>query len=429
MYELWQFILLTVLIFLAAFFAASETALMSLSRIRLRQMVDEKIKGASRINRLLENKSELLGAILVGNNLVNIAASAVATALSIKYFGNKGVGIATGVMTILILVFGEITPKSIAVQNAESMSLKMSKGIFIITVILRPFVLVFMFVTRIIIKMLGGTLDEERPFITEEELKIIVNASYEEGVLEKEEKKMICNVFEFGGTQVREIMQPRIDVIAAEVSMSYDELMEMFRAENFLRVPVYEESIDNIIGILYIKDIISYDPGLGEFDIHKFIREPNFTFEFKKITEVFSQMRGEKIPMSIVLDEYGGTAGIVTIEDIVEEIVGEIEDEYGKLEEEIESVGEGEYMVDGKVKIDIMNDVIGTHIESEEFDSVGGLVIGEFGEIPEVGEKLEYEDVKLIVEKTSKNRIDKIRIIVENVEEAENKGDENADMN
>ena len=406
MYDLWQLISLIFLVFLAAFFAASETALMSLGKIRLRRMLEEKTKGAERVNRLMEKKSELLGAILVGNNIVNIAASALATALSIKYFGNKGVAVATAVMTLVILIFGEITPKSLAVQNTEKMSLKISKGISIITVILKPVVAVFMFISKVIIKISGGALDENRPFITEDELKIMINASYEEGVLEGEETKMIYNVFEFGETQVKEIMQPRIGVAAADASLSYDEFMKIFKTEKFLRIPVYEESIDNIIGILYIKD-------LKEFDIHKFMREPNFTFEFKKIMEVFSQMRSERTPMAIVLDEYGGTAGIVTIEDIVEEIVGEIEDEYGKLKDDIEIVGENEYMVDGKVKIDIVNDMLGIKIESEEFDSMGGFIIGEFGEIPEVGQRFVYEGVKLIVEKTSKNRIDKIRILVE----------------
>lgn len=411
-YDLWQFILLAVLIFLSGFFSASETALMSLSKIRIRHMVDEKVKGAELVSSLVENPSRLLGAILVGNNVVNIGASALATSLSIKYFGSKGVGIATGVMTILVLIFGEITPKSLAIQNAEKISLKIAKVIALITVILRPAVAVLMFVTNIIIKLFGGKLDTERPFITEEELKVMVNVSHEEGVLEGEEKKMIYNVFEFGDTQVKEIMQPRINVVAADISLSYDELINIYRTEQFSRIPIYEESIDNIVGVLYIKDLIFYELGGEKFDIYEFIREPNFTFEFKKITELFAEMRTKRIPMSIVLDEYGGTAGIVTIEDLVEEIVGEIEDEYDMIKDDIETVGENEYIVGGGVKIDLVNEMLGINIESEEFDSVGGFIIGEFGEIPEIGQEMDYGRVKFVIEQISKNRIDKIRIIV-----------------
>ena len=407
----WQIAALIVLLFFSGFFSASETALMTLSKIRLRQMVNENIKGAKTVEKLVEDSNKLLGSILVGNNIVNIGASALATSLAIEYFGDTGVGIATGVMTLLVLIFGEITPKSLAIEKSEKVSLKVSKTILIITTILGPIVKLLMFFTNIFIKMLGGKINKEQPFITEEELKTIVSVSHEEGVLESEEKEMIYNVVEFGDYSVEEVMIPRIDMIAIEENCSLEEIIEIFKKEQFSRIPVYQGTIDYIIGILYIKDLIFFDMSKENFDIKKYIRKPYFTYEFKPITELFSEMRSKRIHMAIVLDEYGGTAGIITIEDLVEEIVGDIRDEYDEREHEIESISENEFIVCGSTKIDDVNEIIGIDIESEDFDSLGGFVIGELGRLPENGETVQYSNIKFIVEKVDKNRIEKIRII------------------
>jgi putative hemolysin len=384
---------------------------MSLSKIRIRHMVDEKRKDADIVSKLVNNPNKLLGAILVGNNVANIGASALATSLAIHYFGSKGVGIATGIMTILVLIFGEITPKSLAAKNSEKVALKVAKIIAFLTKVLGPVISIIMSFTNGVIKLLGGKVDKDQPFITEDELRTMVNVSHEEGVLEGEEKQMINNVFEFGDSQAKEVMTPRTDMIAIEVSSSYEEIINVFKSEQFSRIPIYQGTTDNIIGILYIKDLIFYDIEKNNFDINKYMRDPLFTFEFKRTIELFEELRAKRIPMAIVLDEYGGTAGIITMEDLIEEIVGDIQDEYDKQEQEIKSVKEDEYIVNGSTKIDLINEMIGINIETEYFDSIGGFIVGEFGRIPKIGEKTQYKNIKFIIENVHKNRIDKLRII------------------
>ena len=406
----WQFILLAVLIGMSAFFSASETALMSLSKIRIRHLVDEKVKGAETVSKLVENPNKLLGSILVGNNIVNIGASALATSLAIQYLGSSGVAIATGVMTILVLIFGEITPKSLAAQHSEFISLKFAKVISLFIVIFNPLVSVFLFITNGLIKLLGGKPGRTQPFITEDELKTMVNVSHEEGVLEGEEKQMIYNVFEFGDTQVRDIMTPRTDMASIEVGATYEKIIETFKTEHFSRLPIYQDTTDNIVGILYIKDLIFKASENTVFDIQDYIREPYFTFEYKKTTELFQELRAHRIPMAIVLDEYGGTAGIVTVEDLIEEIVGDIRDEYDDHENDIEVIKEDEYIVEGSTRIDELNEMIGVNIESEDFDTIGGFIVGEFGYIPEVNEIIEYDGIKFVIEEVDRNRIEKLRI-------------------
>ncbi|MPW27277.1 DUF21 domain-containing protein [Alkalibaculum sp. M08DMB] len=407
----WQIILLIALILLSSFFSASETALMTLSKIRIRHMMDEKIKGAILINNLINNSSKLLGAILVGNNIVNIGASAIATSLAVSKFGSSGVGIATGVMTILVLIFAEITPKSLAAQNSEVISLKVAKPISLIMKLLNPITIVIMFFTKSIIKLLGGKAEIKQPFFTEDELKTLVTVSHEEGVLEGEEKQMIYNVFEFGDSQAKDVMTPRTDVVAADVNATYDELIELFRAQQFSRIPIFEETYDNIIGVFYIKDLLVYNKDKADFHIRQLMREPFFTYEFKSTLILFSEMRIKRIPVAIVIDEYGGTAGIVTIEDLVEEIVGDIHDEYDDFEKEIEIIKEDEFLVDGIARIDVVNEMLGINIESEDFDSIGGFVIGLFGYLPNGGEKIEFDGIKFIIEVVDKNRIEKLRIL------------------
>jgi putative hemolysin len=406
-----ELITLFILISLSAFFSASETALMSLSKIRIRRMLEEEVKHADIINKLVENPSKLLGAILIGNNVVNIGASALATSIAIKLYGSRGVGIATGIMTLLILVFGEVTPKSLAAQNSEKTSLKVAKPIYYITIVFKPLISTLTFITNGIIKLLGGKKPGKQPFITEEELKTLVNVSHEEGVLEGEEKQMIYNVFEFGDSLAKDVMTPRTDMVAVDINSSYDELVSLFKEEHFSRIPVYEEDTDDIVGILHIKDLIFFVDNKENFTIKDILRPAYFTYEYKPTAQLFDDMRLNRIPIAIILDEYGGTAGIVTTEDLVEEIVGEITDEYDEEDEDIEVIKEDEYLVDGSTKIDLLNEMIGTKIESEDFDSVGGFVIGVLGRFPEVGETIEYENIKFIIEKIEKNRIEKMRVL------------------
>lgn len=390
----------------------SETALMSLSKIRIRHMVDENVKGAKLVSKLIEDPNRLLGAILIGNNIVNIGASSLATSLAIKAFGgsDKAVTIATAIMTVLILIFGEITPKSIAKQNSEKMALVVSKPIKVIVFLFRPLVSVFTGISSVFTRLLGGDPNASEPFITQEELKTMVGVSEEEGVLEDVEKEMIFNVFDFVDLQVKDIMVQRVDIIAINIDVTYDEVIEIIKSEQFSRIPVYNETIDDIVGILNVKDLIITDAKKDDFKITDYIREPNYTFEFKKITEVFKEMKKSRNHMSIVLDEYGGTVGILTIEDLVEEIVGEIEDEYDEESNMIEVVKEDEYIVDGSARLDDISDLIGVNMESEELDSVGGLVIGELGRIPEENEEVSVNNIRFVVEEVDKNRIKKVRI-------------------
>ncbi|HCU2642466.1 hemolysin family protein, partial [Clostridioides difficile] len=404
-----QIIFLIVLLIGSAFFSASETALMSLSKIRIRYMQDEGVKGAKLVSSLIENPNKLLSSILVGNNVVNIAATSISTSLFIGLMGEKGVALATAVMTVLVLIFGEITPKTIAANNSEKVSLLVSKPIKAIIFILRPIVWIFNIITNIIFKLFGITNKGAKSFITEEELKTMVNVSHEEGVLEMEEREIINNVFEFGDMQAKNAMVQRIDMVAIDMEDSYDEIIQVFKTEKLSRMPVYEETIDDIVGILNIKDIIFLsDEEIESFDIKNYMREPFFTYEFKKITQLLEEMKLEKSQMAIVVDEYGGTSGLLTIEDLVEVIVGDIEDEYDEEEDEIQVIKEDEYIVDGSTKIGDVNELIGVNLESEEFDSIGGFIIGHLSRLPEENEVIEVDNIRFCIESIEKNRIKKI---------------------
>lgn len=391
----------------------SETALMSLSKIRTRHMVEEGVKGAKLVSKLLEDPNRLLGAILIGNNVVNIGASSIATSLAVKLFGgsDKAVAVSTFVMTILVLIFGEITPKSIAKQKSEQVSLKVAKPINLIVVVFKPFVAIFTSISSLFIKLLGGDPKASEPFITQEELKTMVGVSEEEGVLEDVEKEMIFNVFDFADMQVKDIMVQRVDIVALNAQDTYEDVLKTIKEEQFSRLPVYNETIDDIVGILNVKDLIIGDTDSDKFNITDYTREPFYTFEFKKITEVFNEMKKSRNHIAIVLDEYGGTVGIITIEDLVEEIVGEIEDEYDDGNSNvIEVVKEDEYVVDGSARLHDISELIGVNMESEELDSVGGLVIEELGRMPEENEEVVINGIKFIVEEIEKNRIKKVRI-------------------
>ncbi|AEB75365.1 hemolysin [Clostridium botulinum] len=402
-------VILLILIGLSALFSASETALTSLSKIRIRQMKEEGIKRAEIVDKLVDNTNKMLSAILVGNNVVNIGASALATSIAINQFGEKGVTISTVVMTIVVLIFAEITPKSLASSNPEKVSLGVAKYIEFITVVLNPIAVVFTYITKGILKIFGVNADTSKPFITEEELKTMLDVSHEEGVLEITERKMIYNVFEFGDSQVKDVMIPRADIVALDINSSYDEIVETFKMQQFSRIPIYEEEIDNVIGILHVKNLVLASK--ENFDIRDIIHEPYFTYEYKKTTELFEEMRKQRVSLTIVLDEYGGTVGLITMEDLVEEIVGDIEDEYDEHNIGIEVIKEDEYIIDGSIKIDEVNDMIGTNIESEDFDTIGGFVIGELGRFPEQGEMIEYMNVKFIIEEIDRNRIKKLKVL------------------
>ena len=408
--QVWQIIVLIILLVLSGFFSMSETALMALSKIRIRHMVEEGVKGAKLVEKLTEDPNKLLGAILIGNNIVNILASSLATTLFVSLVGPSGVGVATAVMTVLVLIFGEITPKSIAKQKSEEVSLKVSKPINIIVKILKPFIGIFSFISSLFIRLLGGDPKATEPFITEEELRTMVGVSEEEGVLEDVEKEMIFNVFDFADSQVKDVMVQRVDIVAVDTEATYEEVLEVIKTEQFSRIPVYNQTIDDIVGVLYVKDLIIAGQNKEGFKVSDYMREPYYTFEFKKIKELFNEMKKTRNHLSVVLDEYGGTVGIVTIEDLIEEVFGDIEDEYDDYDKEIEVVKEDEYIVDGSAKLDDISELIGVNMESEEFDSVGGLIIGELGRFPDNKEEVTLNKIRFVVEEVDKNRIKKVRI-------------------
>ncbi|ABW18231.1 HlyC/CorC family transporter [Alkaliphilus oremlandii] len=408
----WQFFVLLGCLCLSAFFSASETALTSLSKIRIRHMVDENIKGGDLIDRLVKDPSKLLGTILIGNNIVNIGASALATSLALDLFGSTGVAIATAAMTLLVLIFGEITPKSLASKFPEKASVVVSKPLSIMVVLLTPFVKIMMLLTNGIMRIFGIKNTSSYPTITEQELRTIVAVSEEEGVLQTEEKEMIQNVFEFGDMQIQDVMVQRTDMIAIDIATPFNEIIDMVKSEQFSRYPIYKDGIDNIVGVLNVRDLIFLNNDEGDFNIEKYIRKPYFTFEFKKISDTFKEMKKNRIHIAIVLDEYGGTAGIITMEDLIEEIVGDIDDEYDEIEDEIQFVKDGEYIVNGSTKISTVNEMLGTDFESEDFDSIGGLIIEALGRLPKYGEKVEQDNVTLIVERVEKNRIQTIKVYV-----------------
>lgn len=412
-----QIIILVIFLILSAFFSMSETALMSLSKIKIRHMIEEGVKRYELIDKLLDNPSKLLGAILIGNNMVNIGASAIATSIAIKAIGEGSVALATAIMTILVLIFGEITPKSLAKQNSEKIALFVCKPINIIIKLLNPLVFIFTKISNFLIKLIGGDLESDEPFITEEELKTMVGVGEEEGVLEDVEKEFIFNVFEFADARAKDVMVQRLDLVALDSKASYEDVIKLIKKEQFSRIPVYEDTIDNIIGILNVKDLLIKKAYIcdenKEFNLKEYIREINYTFEYKKIIDLFNEMKKSRNHMTIVLDEYGGTVGLVTIEDLIEEIVGEIEDEYDKLEDDdIIKISENEYLVEATTNITDLADILGIKIEYEEFDSIGGLILGEIGSLPKSGDEIVYNNIKFVVESVKKNRIKKVRVFL-----------------
>lgn len=385
---------------------------MSISKIDARHMVDQNIKNAKIVSKLVEDPNKLLGAILVGNNIVNIGASSLATVVATDIFESAGPGIATGVMTLLVLIFGEITPKSLSTQKSQEVACFVARPISLVVLIFTPVVKVLMFISNLMIRLFGGKIDTSKPFITTDELKTIVTVSHEEGVLEEEEKEMIYNVFGFGDSYTKDVMIPRTDMIAVDVNATYDEIIELYKQEQFSRMPVYQESHDNIIGVIYMKDLLlkQFDP--KDFVISDFLRDVYFVHEFKRIDELFKEMRSKKIGMAIVVDEYGGTSGIVTLEDLIEEIVGDIDDEYDMTEDSFVKIADQEYLVDGSFRISDFNDELNLDISSNEFDSIGGFIIGLLDRFPDEGEVVVYDDITFKVEETMNNRINKLRILL-----------------
>lgn len=407
-----RLVLVVVCLVLSAFFSSSETALTTVNLIRIRNLADNGDKAAAWVLKARRDQSKMLGAILIGNNVVNLSASSMLTVLVTDVFGSQAVGAATGVLTLLVLLFGEITPKTIATLEAEKNALRFARVICLLMTILTPVIFVVNLLSGGVLRLLGVDPNKPTDSITEDELRTIVEVGHEKGVIESEEKEMINNVFDLGDSVARDIMVPRIDMSLVDVEASYEELMEIFRRDHYTRLPVYEDNTDNVIGIINMKDLILLEDRAA-FSVRDYLRQPLFTFESKKLSELMIEMRKTSNNIVIVLDEYGATAGLITLEDILEEIVGDIRDEFDADEEdELKEISKGEYLADGSMNLDDINDRLGLELVSEDFDSLGGFMIDRLEHLPAEGEEVDTEEVRLVVEKVNKNRIDKVHIYV-----------------
>ena len=400
-----QIVTIIILLMLSAFFSSAETSLTCVNLVRIHTLAEGGDKRAARVEKILSNPGKMLSPILIGNNIDNISASSLVTPFTIKVFGNYAVGIATGVLTVLVLMFGEILPKTAANLCAEKLALDYSFFILKLIWLLTPIVFLVDKLSQFLMKLLGIDTSKTGSGMTETELKTYVDVSHEEGVIESDEREMILNVFDLNDSLARDFMIPRIDMTMVDVETGYRSLQAVFKETMFSRIPVYEGEKDNIIGIVTLKDFFSN--GRTDFSLRSIMREAYYTFETKKTDELLNEMRESSNSIAIVLDEYGACAGLITMEDLLEEIVGEIRDEYDEEETQlIQKISAHRYRIDGSVKIDDVNDALGTSYESEDYDSIAGLLIEALDRLPAQGESVTLADgTTLLAEKIEKNRI------------------------
>ena len=401
-----QLLILIILLFLSGFFSSAETALTTVNRVRLKTLADEGNKRAQTALNVLDKYGKMLSAILIGNNIVNISASALATTLAIKI--NLAVGIATGALTVFVLLFGEIMPKNLAMVYSEKLALSYAGAIAAIMKILTPVIFIVDKLANGMMKLLHIDANKKTA-MTENELRTYVEVSHEDGVIESEEREMIYNVFDFSDAVAKDVMIPRIHMATISEDAHYDEVMELFKECMYTRIPVYSEDKDNIIGLINIKDFILVEDREA-FRISDIMRQAYYTYEFKKTADLLVEMREKRVNVSFVLNEYGATVGMITMEDLLEEIVGEIRDEYDEDEEElIQQIDERSYLVEGSMKLSDINDELGTELESEDYDSIGGLIIENLDRLPEDEETIETEQgITLQVKGVNQNRIVKV---------------------
>ncbi len=402
---------LLVLLFLAGFFAMSETALLTVTLVQARRMAEEHGARADTLLRLLEDRSRFLTTILLLTLVTNLTATSIASTLAYEYFRSWGSVVATALMTLVIFIYCEVAPKTYAVQNAEQTALRIAGPILGVTKVFHPLV---SFLTRIAgfsTRIVGIKTTTPGPYMTEEELLTAVEISEEEGVIKEEEKQLIHHIFEFGDTIVREVMTPRPDMVSLSVTATANEALEIIMREGHSRVPLYKDTIDNVSGILYARDLLGVmATGQNDFEVKKIMRMAMFVPETKRVAELLREIQREKIHMAIVIDEYGSTAGLVTIEDLLEEIVGEIYDEYDLEEKQLEPLGENAVKVDARVPIDDVNEYFDVKLDFPEVDSVGGLMLELFGRLPKRGETIQTADLTFIVDKVVGNRVGTVTI-------------------
>lgn len=403
--------ILVILLFLSAFFSSAETALTTVNLIRIGVLADEGDGRAKTVQAVTDNRSKMLTTILIGNNIVNIAATSLTTVFVIRLFGNELVGVASGLLTLVVLVFGEITPKSLAAARAEELSLRFAGVIRFLMVVLTPVIFLVEGISRLLLLLFHIDPNAHKA-ITESELRSVVDVSEKEGVIESDESQMINNVIDLSETRAEEIMIPRVDMTEVPIDISYEGLIEVFRRERYTRVPVYEGRSDNIVGIINLKDLLLVEP--EDFSVRKLMVKPAFTFETKNISDLLDEMREKSLSIVIVLDEYGAAAGLITLEDVLEEIVGDIRDEYeGRDATEITELTPGkEFTCLGSLDIDDVNEATGLALVPENYHTIGGYLIEHSEDnLPKVGEYVVTpEGAKLIVEAVHRNRIQRVHI-------------------
>lgn len=410
-----QLIALIILVLLSAFFSSAETSLTTVNRVRLKTLAEEGNRRAKTALEVLDKYGKMLSAILIGNNIVNLSASALATTLAIHI--HFTVGIATAILTVVILIFGEIVPKNMAMINSEKMALLYASMISGLMKLLTPLIFVIDSLAKGIMKLFRVDADKKTA-MTENELRTYVEVGHEDGVIESEEREMIYNVFDFGDAVAKDVMIPRIDMVTVDKEATYEEVMEVFKDCMYTRIPVFEEDKDNIIGLINIKDFILVEDK-AKFKISDILRQAYYTYEFKKTADLLVEMRQKCFNVAFVLNEYGGTAGMITLEDLLEEIVGEIRDEYDSDEEQlIQKMQDRTYLVEGSMKLNDINDELGTDLQSEDYDSIGGLIIEHLDRVPEDGAQIVTDQgIRLQVQGVSQNRI--LKVIMELPEEKE----------
>lgn len=405
-----QIVILIFLLAFSAFFSSAETSLTTANKIRMRSLASEGNKRAKTVLWLSDHSPQMLTAILIGNNIVNLSASSLTTSIAYK-FGGSAIVIANAALTILILLFGEITPKTTATLYPEKISLIYAPIVKVFTKIISPLIVLINLLSKGVLFLFHIDANAQNRTMTETELRTIVDVSHEDGVIESEEKEMIYNVFDLGDAKAKDVMVPRVHMTFADINSTYDELIEIFREDKFTRLPIYENTTDNVVGTINMKDLLLYD-NTKDFHVRDILRDAYFTYEYKNISELLVEMREAKFNIAIVLDEYGETAGLITLEDILEEIVGEIHDEYDEDEDEdVKELGTHEYIVEGSTNLDDLNDELGLNLKSDDYDSLGGFIIEHLDRLPAAGDEVTTADgVRLVVEKLDKNRVESVHV-------------------
>lgn len=411
-----QIVILVILLILSSFFSSAETAFVTVSQITMRTLADDGNKRAKRVIRITSDMSKMLSAILIGNNLVNIFASSLVTTITMSLWGNEFISLSTGILTLFVLIFGEISPKTIATTYADKIAMAYSRVILCLMVILTPFIFIINKISTGFLIILGLNPSKKKASITEDELRTIVDVSHEEGILEKEEREMIKNVFDFGDSQAKDVMIPRIDMTCVSIDSTYDEIISVFREYKYTRLPVYEDSVDNVVGIINVKDLLLCD-NKSEFSVKSILRKPYYTYEFKKTSELMEELKKTSNNFTVVIDEYGSTVGMITLEDLLEEIVGEIRDEYDDDEvDDIIRIADNEYVLSGMARLDDIEEYIKLPEPDEEhesdYDSISGLIIDKLHRLPVEGDEVILANIRLIVEKCDKNRITKVHAYI-----------------